>query len=82
MPYRYVLDQTADEALAMLTRREQTTLRDYFRFLAEHPFTLGDEEVVDADGRINQVKGCGRFVITFRADHADKRMLIVAGEFF
>jgi mRNA-degrading endonuclease RelE of RelBE toxin-antitoxin system len=81
MPYRYVVDQTADEAVATLPRRDQRILRDYFRFLAEHPFTPGDQAVADADGRLNQVKGHGRYVVTYRADHASRTVKIAALEF-
>jgi mRNA-degrading endonuclease RelE of RelBE toxin-antitoxin system len=80
MAYRYAVDQAADEAMATLTRRDQVMLRDYFRFLAQHPFTRGDQETTDADGRVNQVKGHGGYVVTYRADHAVKRLNIVAVE--
>ena len=79
-PYRYVVDQTADEAVATMPRREQRMLRDYFRFIAEHPFTRGDEEAADADTRLNQVKAHGRYVVTYRADHATSKVNIAAVE--
>ncbi len=80
MSYRYVVDQTADEAVATLPNRDQRMLRDYFRFPAEHPFARGDQEVTDADGRLNQVKGHGRYVVTYRADHAANKVNISAVE--
>lgn len=81
MPYRYVVDQMADEAIAPLKQRDQRRLRDYFRFLAEHPFTRGDDEVSDEDGRVSQVKGLDRFVVTYWADHASGKVNISAVEF-
>ena len=81
MPYRYVVDQVADEALGIMARRDQRRLRVYFWFLAKHPFTRGDDEVTDDDGRLNPVKGHDRFVVTYWADHASRQINISAVEF-
>ena len=50
MPYHDVLDQAVDDILATLSRRDGRGLRDFFRFLAEHPFTAGEQRVTDGDG--------------------------------
>jgi hypothetical protein len=81
MPYRYVVDQAADEVIATLAGRDQRGLRVFFRFLSEHPFTRGDEEVGDNEGRLSQTKMHGRFVVTYRPDHAVQQLHIVAIEF-
>jgi hypothetical protein len=80
MSYRYTIDQTADEVLARLPRREATGLRGLFRVLAEHPFTAGLQRVTDNDGRACEVVAHDRFVVTYRADHAGREMRIVAVE--
>ena len=71
----------ADEAIATLSRRGQKNVRNYFRFLAEHPFTRGDGEVADKDGRICQIKCHDRVVITYWADHASCKVNITAVEY-
>ena len=81
MPYRYVIDQVADETMALLPRREQRRLRDLFRRLAEHPFAESEQRVVDADGRVNDVITTGRFVVTYWVDHAVSQVRIAAVEF-
>ncbi len=78
--YRYALDQAADEAMSMMPRRDLRVLRDFFRFLAEHPNSVGEQQVLDDDGRRCEVKSHDRFVITYRADHSAREVRIAAVE--
>jgi formamidopyrimidine-DNA glycosylase len=80
MAYRYSLDQAVDDVLATVPRREATSLRDFFRFLAQHPATAGELRVTDRDGRPCDVRVHGRFVVTYRQDHAAREVRIVAVE--
>lgn len=78
--YRYALDQAADEAMSAMPGRDLRVLRDFFRFLAEHPTCAGEQQVLDGDGRRCEVKSLDRFVITYRADHAIREVRIAAVE--
>ena len=80
--YRYLVDQVADETVENASERDQRVMRDFFRFLATHPFTEGDQQIVDASGRTNQVKSHDRFVITYSVDHAVCEVRSTAVEFF
>jgi len=81
MQYRYLIDQAVDEMIENASRRDQRVLRDFFRFLGRQPSTVGDEQVPDASGRVNQVKWHDRFVITYWVDHLAHEVRIVAVEF-
>lgn len=80
MAFRYILDQAVDDVLATVPRRDATSLRDFFRFLAEHTSTEGEQRVIDGDGRSCEVKVHDRFVVTYRQDHAAREVRIVAVE--
>jgi hypothetical protein len=78
--YRYALDQAVDEFLVTSPRRDARQLRDFFRFLAQHPFTEGEQRTTDSDGRPCAAKLHDKFVITDRPDHAAKEVRILAVE--
>lgn len=80
LPYRYVVDEAADDAMGRLPPRDQQKLRDFFRRLGANPFLPGDSQVPDANGRLNEVKGHGRFVVTYWPDHAVSEVRIAAVE--
>jgi hypothetical protein len=56
-------------------------LRDFFCHLANHPSVTSDQQVTDAGGRQNDVKGVGRLVVTYWIDHASREVRICAVEF-
>ena len=78
--YRYVLDQAVDDILAVLSRRDRNSLREFFRFLADHPFTVGEQHLMDREGRPCEAKAHDRFVVTYRPDHAVREVRIAAIE--
>lgn len=81
MPYRYVVDQVADESVSGLPRHEQWMLREFFRHLANHPSIGSDQQVIDASRHRNDVTGVGRLVVTYWIDHAAREVRIGAVEF-
>lgn len=80
--YRYLVDQSADEFAETLSRRDRRVLRDFFRYLANHPSTTPDQQFVDATDRTTRVNRHDRFVVTYWIDDAAREVRILAIELF
>lgn len=76
-PYGYSLDREAVENLLQSSGRERRRLLAVFAGLGRHPFSLGDFQVVGADGRTWQLLDTGEFVGTFWSDHAARNVRIL-----
>jgi hypothetical protein len=81
MDYRYCLDETCCEFLCGLPPRSRKKLIGFFRRLTQNPFMRGDYQEADAVGTPLEVMLVeDEILVTWHADHAVKRILIVGLE--
>ena len=78
--YRFLLTGEAFRFLLTLRATDRQGLDDAFQFLADHPFLVGDYQERDEDGRAMEVFLKGRFLLTFWADHAARKVRVVRVE--
>ena len=76
-PYDVVMPFSRTATFYAAKKRERKALLDFFENLASHPFTESDWTVKDATGRPNFRTVVGRFLVTFRADHAVREVRIL-----
>ncbi|MDO8545651.1 MAG: hypothetical protein Q7S40_34850 [Opitutaceae bacterium] len=79
--YGYALNRASCEALNGLPRRSRERLLDFFRRLAESPFTEGDYHETDERGFAVEVMLVhDQFLVTWHVDHPVKEVRIVGLE--
>ena len=79
--YGYALNRASCESLNALPRRSRDRLLDFFRHLAENPFTTGDYRETDERGLAVEVALVhGQFLVTWHTDHAVREVRIVGLE--
>ena len=76
----YLLNGEAFRFLLTLKVADRDALDHAFQALADNPFTAGDYQECNEDGQTTEVLLRGRFVVTFRADHAAKEVRILRVE--
>ena len=77
MPYRYVLACEVAEDILELSARQRSEFVRLFRSLAEKLFDLGERSFKDSSGRDIQKKNCGRWWVSYWADHPVQEVRIV-----
>ena len=77
MSLGYVLNRASCEALNGLPKRSRNRLLDFFRRLAESPFTEGDYHETDERGFSVEVMLLDdRFLVRWHVDHAVKEIRV------
>jgi hypothetical protein len=76
-PYELVLSETAAMTLATATRSAQRKLAAILDDVRAAPFSAGDLEERDSQGRINEVVVAGDWLITWWRDDAVREVRIV-----
>ena len=77
MKYRLLIDYEVIELLETLPRKDQQLLRNRFVAIQDFPQNFSDYMESDISNRRVNIHICGKFVIKFWEDHADRHLKIL-----
>jgi hypothetical protein len=79
-PYEVVAPLESYKSLRAIRAAERRAIEDFLSRLARVPGQHGDLEMTGDDGRLHQVKFIGRWIISYRADHAVREIRVTGLE--
>ncbi len=77
MKYRLLIDWEVIEFLETLPRKDQRLLRNRFVAIRDYPSKFSDYTEADSIGRRVDIHICGKYVVKFWEDHADRHVKIL-----